>query len=195
MNRKAFFKKLGSILSGVLIALEILVIGFLVISRMSGSIPSLFGYNVYVIVSPSMTPELEVGDVIISRVYRGGELKVGDVVQYVAKGGAIRGEIITHKVVHLSEEGDTVITQGVANSEPDAPITRQDVRAVMTYKTLILDDIYAVLNHPVGFILLVMLPMAAMIVSEMVNLAREIHREKNEKKKEELTHDKGNPDA
>lgn len=195
MKLKNILKKVGSALCGVLIALEILVIAFLVISRMSGGVPSLFGYNVYVIVSPSMTPELEVGDVIVSRVYRGDGLEVGDVVQYVAKSGVIRGEIITHKIISISEEDGTVVTKGVANSQPDAPIREEDVLAVMTYKAVILDDVYAVVNHPAGFILLVILPMAAMIVAEMVNLAREIHEEKQRMKKEETAHDTSEQDT
>ena len=68
-------------LSIIIVIIEIVLILFLVLTKMSGGVPRLFGHSVYVIATPSMTPELEVGDIIISKAYDGGELSVGDVVE------------------------------------------------------------------------------------------------------------------
>ena len=167
-------------LSIIIVIIEIVLILFLVLTKMSGGVPRLFGHSVYVIATPSMTPELEVGDIIISKAYDGGELSVGDVVEYVGKSGEMKGKIITHKIISIDGEGAdrTIITKGTANTEADPPIAPSDIISVMKYKTVVIDKIYRVISTTWGFICLVILPMAAMIVSEIVDLARQIKKEK-----------------
>lgn len=182
MDKKSFLKKSLNVLSSLVIFLEIVIILFIVITKISGGVPSLFGHQMYVIVSPSMSPEINVGDVIISEKYKNQELEVGDVVQYVGKGGDIDGKIITHEIIKIDGEGsdETIVTKGVANPDPDRPIKRSDIIAVMKYKTIILGPLYSIFSSTVGFVLLVMIPLATMIVFEVVNLIREIKKEKEE---------------
>jgi len=183
---KAIAKKAMQILSIAIVVIEILIIGTIVITKVSGNVPNLFGYSLYVIVSPSMSPDLEIGDVIVSRQYKGGELQVGQVVEYVGKSGDMTGKIITHRIESISGEGDdrVIITKGTANADADPPISPSDIIAVMTYKTVIIDKIYAVLSTTVGFILLVLLPMMAMIITEVVRLMLEVKGEKDGKNNE-----------
>jgi len=182
MNQiKKIGKKIAHVLSIVIVVVEIVVIAALIFTKMSGEVPTVFGYSVYVIVSPSMSPDLEIGDIIISKQYDGGELHEGEVVEYIGKSGSMAGKIITHKIVSITGEGDdrVIITKGTANSSEDAPISPSDVIAVMKYKTVVIDKVYAVLSTTVGFICLVLLPMAAMIVSEIVRLILELKGEKD----------------
>ncbi len=178
MKISKIVKKVASISCMCLIALEILVIAVIVVSKMSGGVPSVLGYNMYVVASPSMSPELEIGDVVISKTYDGGELEVGDVVQFVSKSGESKGKIITHKIIWIGGENeDEIITKGVANAQADAPINRSDVMSVVKYKTVVIDKIYGALSSTWGFILLVMIPLAAMIVLEITSLSKDIKKE------------------
>ena len=178
---KKCFKKVFQVLGIAVIVIELIVIASVVISRVSGNVPSVFGYHLYVIVSPSMTPELEIGDVIISREYDGGELHVGQVVEYVGKSGSMKGKIITHRIESISGEGDdrVIITKGTANNEPDPPISPSDIVAVMIYETIVIGKIYSVLNTTAGFICLLLLPMVVMIIAEIVKLIFDVKGDKN----------------
>ncbi len=167
--------RVGSVLSALLVVTEILVILFIVISKMSGDTPSFFGYRMYVIVSPSMEPQIKVGDVIISKEYTGGELAVGDVVTYEGKTGEVAGKTITHEIISI--DGDRVITKGTANLSADPAIRREDILSVMKYQPAVLGAIYGVLTSAAGFVCLVLLPLAAVIVSEIVGLVWEIKKE------------------
>lgn len=187
MKKKGLIKKAVGILSGIVISLEIVIIIFIVITKISGGVPSLFGHHMYVIVSPSMTPEINVGDVIVSKKYENETLEVGDVIQYVGRGGDIDGKIITHKIISISGEGsgETIVTKGTANTEPDRPISRSDVIAVMKYKTVLIGPIYKICTSTAGFIFLVMLPLAGMIVFEIVNLVIELKKEREKEEEEQ----------
>ena len=184
---KKILKKAGSILAGLLVAIELIAIIFIVAMRLSGGIPSLFGYNFFVIVSPSMEPEICVGDIIISKEYNGGEIKRDDVVTYLGREGDLAGKIVTHKVVSVSSDGNTIVTRGVANGSDDPAITKDDIKSVMVYKTFLIGKIYSVISSTWGFLLLVMIPMCILIVSEIVNLVKDMKNDESE-----APDDKGN---
>lgn len=169
---KKVFGIVGSVLTGLLVAIEIITIIFIIVMKMSGGVPSIFGYNVYVIVSPSMKPELEVGDVIISREYDGGELHVGDVVTYLGKEGDLQGKMVTHEVVRVDEETKRLTTKGLANESEDPEILYDDVRSVFVYKTVVIGAIYSIVTTTWGFILLIALPLVIMIATEVVHLVK-----------------------
>lgn len=159
----------------LLVILEIFVIIFIVFSKMSGDVPSIFGYRMYIVVSPSMEPEIEVGDVLISKEYDGGELTVGDVVTYLGKEGDMSGKMITHEIIRI--EGEDIITKGLANSSEDPPITREDIDSVMLHNTVFISALYGVVTSTPGFICLVVLPLVLMIVSEIVGMVIQIKKE------------------
>ncbi len=180
---KNVLKTIGNVLMGIIAVLEILLVLFMVAMKASGGVPSIFGYNMYVIVSPSMEPEISVGDVIISREYKGEEIEIGDVVTYLGREGDVAGKIVTHEVIYVSEDGKTLKTQGVANTMPDPEITLSDIRSVFVHKTVLIGPIYSIITTTWGFILFIITPMAWLIGSEVIHLIK-IVKEENEEGEE-----------
>jgi len=78
----------------------------------------LFPLQPTTIISGSMRPTLEVGDVVVIAKVPGTSVKPGDIIQFREAGGITT----VHRVVEIEEvEGKKVIiTQGDANREPDA---------------------------------------------------------------------------
>jgi len=75
----------------------------------------MLGFRPSIISSGSMTPTLQVGDVIITEASP-NDIKIGDIIQYSGE-----NEIIAHRVVDIQQEGGTkyFITKGVDNNAPD----------------------------------------------------------------------------
>ena len=67
MKQKTKFRKISSILSTVLLIAVILLLVVIFITRLTGHVPSIFGYSVFRVQTDSMTPFLQVGDVIIDK--------------------------------------------------------------------------------------------------------------------------------
>lgn len=177
---KKAFKGIGRALSIVLIVFEVLIIVFLVVSKVQGNPPTLFGHQMYFIRTGSMSPYLEPGDVIISKKYDGGELVAGNDGDVVTYYGNVNGnvEMITHRVIEI--DGEKIVTKGDFNNTVDSPITKNDIEAVMVYKTVVIDKIYMIISSTWGFWLLIFTPIALLIVSEIVSLVKELKREKEE---------------
>jgi signal peptidase len=82
------------------------------------------GFRANVVVSGSMRPTLDVGDLVVVEKVNSGAIQLGDMIQY------LRGnEVITHRVISIyRDRGITFfITKGDANSVPDDPVAEQIV--------------------------------------------------------------------
>lgn len=80
--------------------------------------PSVFGIKTYVIISGSMMPELEIGDIVVVKTVLPEELKVGDLISY-RKGQVIVTHRIT-KIVDSSDNKKEFITKGDSNNVEDS---------------------------------------------------------------------------
>ena len=131
----------------VLIAvLTLAVIAFLV-AKIRGEIPSLFGYSIQRIISGSMAPTLEIGDVIISKeVTDTSEVHVNDIVTFRGD-SRFDNQKVTHRVMvspHNDGNGGIVIvTKGDANEFDDGEINYYDVESKYVAKANILRDLFS----------------------------------------------------
>ena len=182
MKAKNIVKKTLKGLVIILIIIEVVLMSFIMIFKMSGKNPTLFGYQFYVIVSPSMEPELSVGDVILSKKYKGQPIEKGDIITFLGREGSLEGKVVTHQVIEVEEiNGElSITTKGLANNIEDPSITQSDVLSIMKYKTVGFGFIYRLMSSTPGFIFLILLPLLILIASEIYRLARILHVDDND---------------
>lgn len=153
-------KKIFDVLCWVVIAVLVISVIISVVSRFMGTNPSLFGYSVFRVSSGSMSPELEVGDVILGKsVDDPMNIKVGDIVTYKGS-GELSGKLITHKVIVAPEEVDGEImlqTKGVANEIADSPINADRVVSVVISELKFLESFYNFFFSPWGLLAIIAL--------------------------------------
>ena len=79
--------------------------------------PSMFGIKTYVIISGSMKPELDIGDIVIVKSAKIEKLQVGDIISY-RQGQSV----ITHRITEIILEGEQVQykTKGDNNNTEDS---------------------------------------------------------------------------
>lgn len=82
-------------------------------------LPMPFGYGSAVVLSGSMEPALSVNDWIIVKNTKSYE--IGDMIVFQSG-----GDLIVHRVIAV--DGETVQTKGDANTAPDTPIMRSQVK-------------------------------------------------------------------
>lgn len=80
--------------------------------------------SIYTIVSPSMTPVIEVYDVVVNvRADTPKDIQIGDIITYKSTAPTSEGMTITHRVIAIEQLPDGTyeyMTQGDNNSEPDS---------------------------------------------------------------------------
>ena len=109
-------------------------------------IPSVFGYSVLIVASPSMTGAIEEGDAIIIK--KSDSYAVGDVITYFP---ADENFSVTHRIVRT--EGDKFYTKGDANqSEDPDPVLIEQIAGKVAVKLDKVGYFIEWLKSPVGMI-------------------------------------------
>lgn len=164
-----------------LIALAIILIVFIiVVQRIFNNNISIGGYRIFTIVTESMVPEYNVYDIIISKEIDANKIKVGDDVVYLGKVDTFSGKIITHRVIDIDNSSSPIkyTTQGIANSIADPEIDETQIYGIVLGKSKVLSLISKAVNNPIGFYLLILIPTALLIFSEIIGFIND-KKEKN----------------
>ena len=109
-------------------------------------IPSVFGYSMLIIASPSMTGSIEAGDAIIIK--KSDSYAVGDVITYFPEDESFS---VTHRIVRM--EGDKFYTKGDANQSEDSdPVLIEQIVGKVAVKLDKVGYFIEWLKSPVGII-------------------------------------------
>ena len=104
----------------------IIIIGFYYIYQIKivqNDYANLFGYTFFEVATGSMSPTIEIGDVVIVKITK--QVEEEDIIVY------IDGEsIITHRLIE--KDGDKLIAKGDANNSEDKPIDENMVLGKVT---------------------------------------------------------------
>lgn len=129
MNHKEILKIIKKVIVDLIIfvlsIIAILVIwGFIQLNIQNKEYVNIFGYSILSTETGSMSPTIEVGDIIIIKI--GNEIKENDIITY-KEGNAL----ITHRIEQIN--GDTIITKGDYNNIQDEPIEKNQVIGKAVY--------------------------------------------------------------
>jgi len=138
---------------------------------------TILGYRPGVIISGSMKPTLNPGDMIISEVVEPEDIKVGDVITYRVENTIPN----THRVVGLVEKDGQIMfeTKGDAVDNKDGGEVSPD-RLVGRMVYVIPKVGYAVefLKTKLGFTLVIIVPIILTAVFELGNILLQTYKEK-----------------
>ncbi len=127
-NKRKIFSKILTVFTVVISLLAALLFFLGIKTRIDKSPVVLFGYSISIVVSPSMEPEINVGDLIVVKHADVNFPKVGDNVVFKSRIKGLEGEQVVHKVVEKGEDekGIYFVTKGVNNSEKDSELVRKE---------------------------------------------------------------------
>lgn len=112
----------GSLTARVLRTAGNLLVAAVLLLSLAFILPSLFGYERYVITGGSMSGTFEKGAVAFEKTVPVEDLKVGDVITYLPPPDSGLTTLVTHRIVtaRTTGAGEVVLrTQGDANPDPD----------------------------------------------------------------------------
>ena len=190
-------KKIVGIVSisvvGVLIAVIVAFIIYLVACNASGKVPYVGNNAILRVTTQSMGNTIPPGTYILVENIDPDEIKVGDVIVFSSRDPAILGMLNTHRVVEISEtDGQrTFTTKGdnpVTNPNPDAyKVFADDVRGRYVENLDTLTALASVVLSPFGLVLLIFIPASIMIVFSIVDIVKKSKELKEENDGEKLT--------
>ena len=123
--------------------------------------------RVMTVMSGSMSPEIGVGDVIVTKTVDPADIRVGDIITYAPRS---YGVVITHRVVDINDagdfvtKGDAVKTVDIDTVKPDQVIGKHDL--TIPFLGYLLH--YA--HQPIGFVILVGIPALLLLAGELKSI-------------------------
>ena len=133
------------------------------------------GISIYTIVSPSMTPNINVYDVVVNvRVDNPEKIKVGDIITFKSQAATSEGMTITHRVIAREQLPDGTyeyMTQGDNNAEPDSSYVIFDNiigKEIVTIPAL--GKIQFLIANKKSWLFLLLIPISIYLIKEIYKL-------------------------
>jgi signal peptidase I len=132
------------------------VLVLIIVQKVTKNNFAIGGVRIFTIVSGSMVPEYQIGDVLISESVKPEELKIGDNVTYYGEKGDMANLVVTHKIINIRQENGKLyfITKGTANPVADPEITQDQIYGRVAYKTVFFSWLGKIMSNIVAYYVL-----------------------------------------
>ena len=182
---KKLFLKILNVLSIIIILCAIGVLLTTVLTP-KGEVPSILGYSFFRVMTGSMEPNIPVDSLIVVKEQEMQDVYVGDVISFFSRDPSLLGEVNTHRIVEIREDGGEFFfaTKGDANNVVDRYITREeDVIGKVVFSSLKLGKIIRLVSNPLIFVPLIIGPLVILLghsLYESFKVAKRLVKEEEE---------------
>ena len=143
-------KKIGKILLKIIYQLLIIMCLILtiiiVLQKVTNSNRTIFGYRIFRVITGSMEPEYDIGQVVICKEVEPQNIKIGDDIVYLGTFGEYNGKIIMHEVTGIDRDENNNLNfhaKGLHNASVEDPqIKANQIYGVVKFKSGILTILY-----------------------------------------------------
>lgn len=183
---KNVFNIIKTILNTIVIVFVICFVLIVCMQRFSNNRLSFFNYRLFTVVSGSMEPSYEIGDVLIAKEKEASKIEIGDTISYLGSIGQFSDIVITHRVIDIDvKDGKYYFhTKGDANLIEDPLVVSEDkLYGVVIYKANLLSNVYRLVATQTGMFIFVVIPILYIIGSEFVGFLLEKEEARRNKSK------------
>jgi len=179
---KGFFSIFGNVVFVVLLLVMAGLSFFLIQSRVTGGVPQVAGYQMYIVLSGSMSPEFDTGSLVFVREKEPEQLVVGDIITFRSINDP--DSLTTHRIVEVQrDDGLRFITRGDANNVNDPnPVPADNVVGLVTGDVPYVGYLLNFVQTPQGLVLLIFVPGVLIILFELNKIVRYLTQGNNGKK-------------
>lgn len=144
-------------------------------------------YNVFVVLTQSMEPEIMAKDIVITKKRDPKDLQRGDIITFISSDSRVRGITVTHRIKDIYYDSTTgrysFQTQGDANNTPDFTVAEDyNVIGEVIFKIPKLGYVQQVLATRGGLIIFIFIPCAAVLSYDIVKVLKGISKRAKKKK-------------
>ena len=166
---------IGTLLCVVLIPILVVNCILIVKSYTSEDVPSVAGTLPLIVLTDSMYPMIESGDLIICRTVEAEEIRLGDVISFFDPAGN-GTSIVTHRVVEVinDDKGISWKTKGDNNNTEDRLLVPAEKLVAVYEGTRIagMGNVALFMQTPTGLVVCVVLPLIVLIAYDMLRRRR-----------------------
>ena len=162
---KKVLKILWSTLKIAIWILVILIVAVILVQKVSNNKLNIANYSMYTVVTKSMVPKYDVGDMLLAKRVDPNSLEIGDDIVYLGKEDTFEGKIVTHQIIAIDDANGmrTFHTKGLANIVEDPPVTSDQIYGKVQTKLVILSFIGRIISNQYGFYFMIVIPAVVLV--------------------------------
>ncbi|MGN1378892.1 MAG: signal peptidase I [Bacilli bacterium] len=178
IKNNKFINIIIKIIKAIVTLFIIFVVSIIFIQRVSDNKISLGGISIYTIITPSMVPKYNIGDMVIAKKVDVNNLRKGDDVVYLGNKDDFDGKIITHEIMNIENENGKILfhTKGIANDIEDPIVSEEQIMGKVIFKSKLLSLISKVVNNSYGFYFVIFIPFTILVTMEIIDIIDEKKR-------------------
>ncbi len=177
---KKIWKTFYKIISYTIIIILMVIAAFFIFYVISGKLAEKEGktppFGLYTIISPSMTPNIKVYDVVFVKNVDTNTLKVNDVITFYSTNAFFGGTPITHRIVEIldvPETGTMFRVKGDANEEADEEkVFPSNVIGKVLFRIPQLGKVQFFLASKTGWLIAILIPAIVILVYDVYKLIK-----------------------
>ena len=101
---KKIFRIVFKVIYQIIVIICLILAAVIIMQKVTDSNRSIAGYRIFRVITGSMEPEYDVGEVVISKEVPAKDIKVGDDIVYSGRYGEYSGKIIMHSVIAIDKD-------------------------------------------------------------------------------------------
>ncbi len=176
---KRIFNKIISVISTLILIVSVVFMLFNVFNKKETKISYVGKYAVLRVITTSMKPVIDAGEYILVKKVDVNSLEIGDVITFISKDSQIYGQLNTHRIVDITNEG--FVTKGdnnYGNDEYIVPLSAVQGKfvRVMPFITKICN----IFSSPIGYVALILMPLLVIMASYMGDIKKSLTEDKSE---------------
>ena len=167
-----FFKLVWKIIYKLIILSVIILMIFAIIQKTSDNRGSIGGIKIFTVITGSMIPVYNIGDILIVKDVNAEELKIGDDIVYKGEKGTFENKTVTHRIISIKQEDDgnfEITTKGIANIGQDPKINQNQVLGKVVGKVSIVNYILRVVFNIYTWILIPVVILVRKNIKKIIN--------------------------
>ena len=143
---KKTIKILLKILYQVAVIMCLIITIIIVLQKVTSNNRTILGYRIFRVITGSMEPEYDIGQVVICKETNPEEIKIGDDIVYFGKYGEYSGKIIMHEVIGIDKDENNNFNfhaKGLHTASMEDPLIKPNqIYGVVKFKSGILTILY-----------------------------------------------------
>lgn len=188
-GKKSIVKVVLDIISGIVLVVLGMFIVYMLVFMFKGmktnETPTIFGHQIYIVRSNSMSPTFETGSLLLVKHVDTSSIQVNDIITFKEKNDSVA---TTHRVVKiLNDNGLQFVTRGDANNVDDPmPVSADEVVGRVVFWIPYIGYLLGFIRTKEGLLVFIIVPALIIIITQIISFIREVKKKEDKPSTEEL---------
>lgn len=153
----------------ILIIMCVILTIIIVLQKVTNSNRTILGYRIFRVITGSMEPEYDIGQVVICKEVEPEDIKIGDDIVYLGQYGEYNGKIIMHEVTTIERDENNNLNfhaKGLHTASVEDPqIATSQIFGVVKFKSEVLTVLYGLATNIYSSFIIITILMLNVFIS------------------------------